>query len=105
MTAGVSIEPATLHVDGLVPGGTAARTVTVRNDSGVPVVVTPRQQDEGLLLTGPTPVAVTYGWGAAPGPATATRSSAQASTSPSRWWRRCPRTPATSTRARPARRR
>lgn len=62
MTAGVSIEPATLHVDGLAPGGTAARTITVRNDSGVPVVVTPRQEDEGPLLTGPAPVTVGYRW-------------------------------------------
>jgi hypothetical protein len=65
MTAGVSIEPAALHVDGLAPGGTATRTITVRNDSGVAVVVTPRQEDGGALLTGPAPVAVTYGWAGA----------------------------------------
>jgi hypothetical protein len=62
VTSGVSIEPATLHVDGLAPGDAEARTVTVRNDSGVPVVVTPRREDEGALLSGAAPVAVAYRW-------------------------------------------
>jgi hypothetical protein len=62
VTSGVSIEPATLHVDGLAPGGTETRMITVRNDSGSPVVVTPQQDDDGELLTGPAPVAVTYRW-------------------------------------------
>lgn len=62
MTSGVSIEPATLHVGGLAPGGVEVRTITVRNDSGVPVVVTPRREDEGTLLSGAAPVAVAYRW-------------------------------------------
>jgi hypothetical protein len=66
MTAGVSIEPAALHVGGLAPGGAEARTITVRNDSGVPVVVTSRREDEGALLAGAAPLAVAYRWEGGP---------------------------------------
>lgn len=67
MIAGVDVEPSAIRVDGLAPGGTAARPVVVRNDSGVPVVVRAQHADDGDLLAGTAPLAVTYRWDGAAG--------------------------------------
>ncbi|WP_431837864.1 hypothetical protein [Cellulomonas sp. Y8] len=67
MIAGVDVEPSAIRVDGLAPGDTAARPVVVRNDSGVPVVVRAQHADDGDLLSGTAPLAVTYRWDGAAG--------------------------------------
>jgi len=58
----VVVDPAELDVTGLAPGEAVVRDVTVRNDSGVPVLLAWTQRDEGALFEGGVPLGVGYSW-------------------------------------------
>ncbi|WP_147794539.1 hypothetical protein [Cellulomonas sp. Y8] len=58
----VVVDPAELDVTGLAPGEAVVREVTVRNDSGVPVLLAWTRREEGALFAGGTPLGVGYAW-------------------------------------------
>ncbi|MCG7286182.1 hypothetical protein MHY85_09370 [Cellulomonas sp. ACRRI] len=58
----VVVDPAELDVTGLVPGEAVVREVTVRNDSGVPVLLAWTRREDGALFGGCTPLGVGYAW-------------------------------------------
>jgi hypothetical protein len=58
----VVVDPAELDVTGLAPGEAVVREVTVRNDSGVPVLLAWTRREEGALFAGGAPLGVGYAW-------------------------------------------
>lgn len=58
----VVVDRAVLDVTGLAPGAQVVREVTVRNDSGVPVLLAWTRHEEGALFEGGTPLGVDYVW-------------------------------------------
>ncbi|WP_158369882.1 hypothetical protein [Cellulosimicrobium cellulans] len=58
----VVVDPAVLDVTGISPGAAVVREVTVRNDSGVPVLLAWTQHDQGALFEAAVPLDVGYGW-------------------------------------------